>query len=154
MKFLYIFIGILTAIFSLVFMFPKEKPVKTVEKKEEIVKNFTRWYSPSQVSKGKQVFANNCASCHGYNAEKTIDWEKTLADYSYPPPPLNDKAHAWHHPYSQLVTIIKKGGKPYKGDMPAFKDTLSDKEIDEAIAYFQSFWSDKYYGYWMERGGK
>ena len=113
-----------------------------------------RWYTKEQVKNGQKVFAKNCASCHGYKAEKTIDWKKTLADGSYPPPPLNDKAHAWHHPYSQLVRIIKNGGASYGGKMPAFKNKLSDKEIDEAIAYFQSFWEDKYYTLWLERGGK
>ena len=113
-----------------------------------------RWYTAKQVILGKEVFAKNCASCHGYKAEKTIVWKKTLSDGSYPPPPLNDKAHAWHHPYSQMLRIIKNGGKSYDGKMPAFIDVLSDKEIDETIAYFQSFWSDEFYGYWSEREKK
>jgi mono/diheme cytochrome c family protein len=153
-KFSIIFISVFIGLSLLVLLFEEEKPIKEIAIKPQTEQNFQRWYTQSQVENGKQVFANNCASCHGYNAEKTKDWTKTLVDGSYPPPPLNDKAHAWHHPYSQLVSIIKKGGKPYKGNMPAFQDTLNDDEIDEAIAYFQSFWSDKYYGYWIQRGGK
>lgn len=113
-----------------------------------------RWYTQEQVIKGKDIFANNCASCHGYQAEKTVDWKKTLSDGSYPPPPLNDSAHAWHHPYSQLHDIIRNGGAQYGGKMPPFKDILADEEIESAIAFFQSFWRDKYYGYWLDRGGK
>jgi mono/diheme cytochrome c family protein len=109
-----------------------------------------RWYTKDQVNFGKEVFAQNCAVCHGYKAEKTINWKQTLSDGSYPPPPLNDKAHAWHHPYSQLSEIINNGGKSYGGKMPSFKDKLTQDEIDAAIAYFQSFWDDEHYGYWSE----
>lgn len=69
------------------------------------------------------------------------------------PPPLNDKAHAWHHPKSQLIEIIQKGGALYDGKMPPFENKLSDEEIKSAIAYFQSFWSDEVYKYWVDRVG-
>ncbi|MGA1931731.1 c-type cytochrome [Arcobacter sp. YIC-464] len=112
-----------------------------------------RWYTKEQVVFGEKVFSQNCASCHGYKAEKTIEWKKTLPDGSYPPPPLNDKAHAWHHPKWQLLEIISKGGALYDGKMPAFEDKLSKEEKEAAIAYFQSFWEDKYYNLWLEYGG-
>jgi len=35
--------------------------------------------------------------------------------------------------------------------MPPFEDTLSDEEIDAAIAYFQSKWNDEVYTLWSER---
>lgn len=112
-----------------------------------------RWYTKEQIIYGKEVFSKNCASCHGYNAEKTLDWKKTLADGSYPPPPLNDKAHAWHHPKWQLMEIITNGGASYDGKMPAFKDKLTVEEKDAAISYFQSFWSDEFYNLWFQNGG-
>ena len=37
--------------------------------------------------------------------------------------------------------------------MPAFEDKLSKEEKEAAIAYFQSFWEDKYYNLWLEYGG-
>jgi mono/diheme cytochrome c family protein len=112
-----------------------------------------RWYTKEQVSSGKEVFSKNCASCHGYNAEKTLDWKKNLADGSYPAPPLNDKAHAWYHPKWQLMEIITNGGASYDGKMPAFKDKLTLQEKDAAISYFQSFWSDEFYNLWVKNGG-
>lgn len=112
-----------------------------------------RWYTKDQVTFGKEVFSNNCAVCHGYKAEKTIDWKKTLPDGSYPPPPLNDKAHAWHHPKWQMLQIITNGGASYKGNMPAFGDKLTLKEKEAAIAYFQSFWDDKHYNLWLKYNG-
>lgn len=113
----------------------------------------TRWYSEEQVDAGQKVFSNNCAICHGQNAQKTVNWKKTLADGSYPPPPLNGSAHAWHHPYSQLFRIVSNGGKSYDGKMPPFKDKLTPKQREEAISYFQHFWSDKTYGQWIANGG-
>lgn len=109
-----------------------------------------RWYTEEQLVLGKDIFLNNCASCHGTKAEKTVDWMKTLPDGSYPAPPLNDKAHAWHHPKWQLMQIITEGGAPYDGKMPAFKDTLTIEEKEAAISYFQSFWSDKIYKIWVD----
>lgn len=119
--------------------------------KEETIPN--RWYTPTQVNLGEKVFSDNCAVCHGEKAEKTIDWKKTLADGSYPPPPLNDKAHAWHHPKWQMIQIITEGGKQYKGNMPAFGDKLTSKEKEAAIAFFQTFWDDKHYNLWIKYGG-
>lgn len=112
-----------------------------------------RWYTKEQVSFGKEVFAQNCAACHGYKAEKTKNWKQTLSDGSYPPPPLNDKAHAWHHPIKALRFTINEGGKPIGGVMPAFKDKLSSQDVDNVIAHIQSFWSDPYYEEWLKRNG-
>jgi len=113
-----------------------------------------RWYRPHQVSLGEQLYKNHCASCHGNQAQGlTADWKKTLADGSYPPPPLNGTAHAWHHPLPQLLRTIEQGGIPLGGVMPGFADKLKDNEKLAVIAYFQSYWPDEIYQYWLERGG-
>ena len=57
-----------------------------------------RWYSDEQVKQGEKVFATNCASCHGKNAEATKDWKKRDEKGNLVPPPLNGTAHPWHHP--------------------------------------------------------
>ena len=110
-----------------------------------------RWYSSEQVVAGKRLFSQYCASCHGKSAEATPDWKKTLADGSYPPPPLNGSAHAWHHPLAMLERIILKGGASYGGQMPAWEGTLTDQQVLEVIASFQSYWSDEIYNHWLER---
>ncbi len=110
-----------------------------------------RWYTQAQVVKGKKLFAANCASCHGLNAEKTVNWRKKLPDGSYPPPALNGTAHAWHHTLAQLMTRINDGGEKYGGKMPAFRGTLNDEEKKDVISYFQSFWNDQIYNSWKER---
>ena len=111
-----------------------------------------RWYTGDQLKLGKQVFADNCAVCHGSNAESIPNWKKTQADGSYPPPPLNGSAHAWHHSMSILTRTINEGGAKIGGKMPGFKDKLSEAEKTAAIAFFQSYWDERVYGIWIDNG--
>ena len=108
----------------------------------------SRWYSAEQVIHGNKVFQQNCAMCHGVNAEATPDWKQTDANGNFPPPPLNGTAHAWHHGLDVLREQIREGGAPVGGVMPPFKQVLNAEEIDQAIAYFQSKWSDELYEKW------
>ena len=114
----------------------------------------SRWYSQAQANAGAEVFANNCALCHGDDAQGTVaDWRQRLDDGSFPPPPLNGSAHAWHHPRSVLLQVIDTGGAPFGGNMPAFEDVLSEADKLAAIAYFQIYWSDETYSQWLQMGG-
>jgi thiol:disulfide interchange protein DsbC len=110
-----------------------------------------RWYSDEQVAAGKRLFQQNCAACHGQNAEATPDWKKTDANGNYPPPPLNGSAHAWHHDLDLLRRTIREGGTKLGGQMPAFEDRLNPVEIDSVIAFFQSQWPDEIYQRWAGR---
>lgn len=112
-----------------------------------------RWYTQTQVDAGRTLFQANCASCHGADAQGTENWTTTLADGSYPPPPLNGTAHAWHHPLAALRRTINIGSIQLGGKMPAFKGKFSNDDIDALIAFFQSKWEAKVYDAWMERGG-
>lgn len=113
-----------------------------------------RWFTQNQVAEGKAVFQTHCAECHGKEAQGLADdWRKTLTDGSYPPPPLNGTAHAWHHPLKMLQRNIQRGGIPLGGKMPSFKDKINDNEQLAAIAFFQNFWNDEIYNVWLERGG-
>ena len=112
-----------------------------------------RWYTQTQVDKGLVIYANNCARCHGKEAESTSKWRETLANGSYPPPPLNGTAHAWHHPLKALRRTIRSGGIPLGGTMPAFKNILNEEQTDAVIASFQSKWDKRIYDAWIERGG-
>jgi len=108
-----------------------------------------RWYFAEQADRGQVVFSNNCVVCHGKNAEATADWKTPDVNGAYPPPPLNGSAHAWHHPLSVLGRTVYLGGAPVGGQMPAFKDVLSETEIIDVIAHFQTYWSDPIYERWL-----
>lgn len=110
-----------------------------------------RWFTQKQFESGKQLFTTYCASCHGMRARGIVeDWKQQNPDGSFPPPPLDGSAHAWHHPMSVLVRQINEGGLKLGGTMPAFGDTLSEEEIIATIAYFQSFWDKKTYDRWVQ----
>jgi protein-disulfide isomerase/mono/diheme cytochrome c family protein len=111
----------------------------------------SRWYNQADVDKGSSLFKQNCSSCHGANAEGTLDWKKTDSYGKYPPPPLNGTAHAWHHSTELLKKTIQEGGIKLGGSMPPFKDKLSDADMDAVIAYFQSKWPDDVYQKWAGR---
>ena len=109
------------------------------------------WFDEATVDHGDQLFQQNCAVCHGGNAEGTLEWKQPDANGNYPPPPLNGSAHAWHHSMQQLARSIKQGGIKLGGVMPAFGDKLSDQDVLAVIAYFQSKWPEKVYQAWHDR---
>jgi thiol:disulfide interchange protein DsbC len=110
-----------------------------------------RWYGDEQVSQGEKLFRQNCAGCHGQNAEAIPDWKKTDANGDYPPPPLNGTGHAWHHDLDLLRRTVREGGAKLGGQMPAFEGALNTAEIDSVIAYFQSKWPDDLFQRWAGR---
>ena len=112
-----------------------------------------RWYTQAQVERGATVFDDNCASCHGGNAQGSFNWKTPLKDGSYPPPPLNGTGHAWHHPFDMLMGTISQGGAPIGGQMPAFEGKLSKDDQKAVISYFQSKWDKRIYDAWFERSG-
>jgi thiol:disulfide interchange protein DsbC len=106
------------------------------------------WYTPDQVNQGAQLYGDNCASCHGVNAEATANWKEKDSEGNFPPPPLNGTGHAWHHAPVQLRKTIQQGSIQLGGVMPEFASKLSDDDIDAVIAFFQSKWPDETYKKW------
>lgn len=107
----------------------------------------------AKVSRGGRLYRQNCAECHGRAAEGAPDWRQRDADGMFPPPPLNGTGHAWHHPRRMLHSVIAHGSPGGQGKMPAWRDRLSDEQIDDIITWFQSKWPDQVYAAWqrMER---
>lgn len=130
----------------------KEKPEPKIV--DDSFKN-KRWYTEHQYSQGKVIFSENCATCHG-NAGQGLaeNWKKPNPDGSFPPPPLNGTAHTWHHPMEILVQTINNGGAPYGGNMPAFREVLSEEEKIAVIAYIQNLWDQKTYDRWTNMNAK
>jgi mono/diheme cytochrome c family protein len=122
------------------------------EKKEDSKQS--RWYTQEMIQKGKPLYEQNCASCHGLKGQGTAKvWSEKLPNGRFPPPPLNSEAHAYHHPLKALRFTIQNGGKYVGGVMPAFNEKLNDEDTDNIIAYFQNFWGDEFYEEWLRRGG-
>lgn len=109
-----------------------------------------RLKDPALIARGEVLFKKHCATCHGARAEGAPNWRRRDADGFFPPPPLDDTAHAWHHPLDDLRTMIRYGSPPGQGRMPAWGNSLSSEDIDAVIAWFQSLWSPEVFAAWLE----
>ena len=110
----------------------------------------TRVRESFSIRYGARLFQANCATCHGDQGQGDPNWRQRGPHGKFPPPPLNGAGHAWHHPLKMLKYVIKNGSPGGQGNMPAWKDKLSDKEIDAIIAWFQSQWPDQVYNAWYQ----
>ncbi|MFQ5615749.1 MAG: c-type cytochrome [Anaerolineales bacterium] len=79
------------------------------------------------IARGAQLYAENCAACHGENGEGHVIPEA---------PALNGNEHAWHHPDGQLQRTILDGGQL----MPPFREQLSPQDAAAIIRYIQTWW--------------
>ena len=98
-----------------------------------------------QVAQGRQVYAANCASCHGANLEGQPNWQQDLPSGGRPAPPHDATGHTWHHNDQSLFTTVKYGGQAtapqgYQSNMPAFGNSLTDNEIWAALAFIKRSW--------------
>ena len=107
-----------------------------------------------QIALGQEVYAANCASCHGANMEGQPDWRRRNENGRMPAPPHDATGHTWHHADRQLFTITKLGVGAivpgYESDMPTFENVISDDEIAAALAFIKSTWPERERGFQAE----
>lgn len=97
------------------------------------------------VRRGVDVYAAQCAACHGVRLEGQPDWKRRGPDNRLPAPPHDASGHTWHHPDELLIRITKYGlaavvSGPYESNMPAYADVLSDADIRAVLSYIKSTW--------------
>jgi mono/diheme cytochrome c family protein len=99
---------------------------------------------PAVIARGKVVYAEQCASCHGAKLEGQPNWRERLPNGRLPAPPHDPTGHTWHHSDRQLFEMTKNGTAGmmpgYETDMPAYKDVLSDADILAVLSYIESTW--------------
>jgi len=100
-----------------------------------------------QIALGQEVYAQNCASCHGANLEGQSNWKRRLENGRMPAPPHDKSGHTWHHSDQDLFAITKLGVggvvPGYESDMLAFGEILSDEEIAAVLAFIKSTWPER-----------
>jgi len=99
---------------------------------------------PKLIARGKVVYDEQCARCHGAKLEGQPDWRHRLSNGRMPAPPHDATGHTWHHPDKQLFDLTKLGPGAlvpgYESDMPGFMDKLSDPDIWAVLSYIESTW--------------
>lgn len=100
---------------------------------------------------GAEIYAAQCASCHGAELEGAPDWRTPGPGGLYPAPPHDATGHTWHHDDTVLYDYVALGGTgtmakagvDYESGMLAYADVLSDAEIRDVLAFIKSTWPDR-----------
>ncbi len=100
---------------------PSTPTAQLVEKPEALIK---------PVGRGAELYIANCQLCHG----------DQRGQGGVGAPPHNQGGHTWHHPDAQLKDWVING-KLGLAQMPDFKETLNESEIDEILTYIKTWWS-------------
>ncbi|MBI1299506.1 c-type cytochrome [bacterium] len=79
------------------------------------------------INMGEQVYAGNCATCHGDSGE---------GDSLYPA--LNNSGLLTAQDPGSAIQIVLHG----RGEMPAFADSLSSEEIAAVLSYVRTAWNN------------
>jgi ubiquinol-cytochrome c reductase cytochrome b subunit len=94
---------------------------------------------PGNATAGQTVFTTNCSSCHGASGTGTPSVG----------PPLAGNPDVSGDP-NKIIGIVVNGlqgqpiqGKTYPAQMPAWKGTLTNKQIADVITYIRSAWGNK-----------
>lgn len=92
--------------------------------------------TPDPLAATRGTYAKDCQSCHGPDGRggpvKLEDGTKLRV-------PSLREGHALRHPDSDFLKQIKEGGD----GMPAFKDKLSQQQIDEMIRFIRQEFQGK-----------
>ncbi len=104
-------------------------------------------HNAEQVARGRALYANHCATCHGTRLEGQPNWRVRKPDGRLPAPPHDVTGHTWEHSDESLFKVTKQGVGPfvspsYETDMQGFGGVLTDEEIWSVIAYIKSKWPE------------
>ena len=110
-----------------------------------------RELDPAQVLRAKALYEQYCLERDDV-VGKGQPGDRGIGDAGghFPPPPMEDSAHPWHHPTAVLLEMIREGSLQGQGKMPAWKGKLSEKDQQDVVAYIKSLWSDPVYQLWAK----
>lgn len=103
----------------------------------------------NRVARGAKLYQENCAQCHGPQAQGHPDWQRARSQGFSAAPPLNGSGTDIKLTRSAMVKVIKKGAK-HKGVMvmPAWQGRVSNEQILDIISWYQALWPVETYQAW------
>ncbi|KPK11885.1 MAG: hypothetical protein AMJ68_04140 [Acidithiobacillales bacterium SG8_45] len=130
----------------------EEKPVEgaalTASEQEQV--DAGRIFDVERIAKGARLFQENCAQCHGPEAQGHPDWERGRKEGFAAAPPLNGTGTDITLSKVRMMEIIRNGLKQ-KGEpvMPAWVGRVSDQDIEDVITWYQALWPADTYQAWQ-----
>ena len=94
---------------------------------------------PAQIGEGRDLYAAQCAACHGKDLQGEFAWRIPSADGRIKAPPLGPMGHTYEHSDDALKAMIAEGAGVSEF-MPRFAGHLSETEIWAVLAYIKSTW--------------
>jgi mono/diheme cytochrome c family protein len=106
-------------------------------------------FDPSKIARGAKIFDENCAQCHGPQAQGHPDWGTPGEGSFAAAPPLNGTGNEPKHTKSELLNVIRKGARKNGLEiMPAWQGRLSSQDMEDVMTWFQSLWPPEVYKEW------
>lgn len=90
--------------------------------------------SDNRIATGAELYAENCAGCHGEPGVSAPPLEGA--------PPHDETGHTWHHADRMLFEWVLDG-PPLAERMPAFRGMLSEEQVLAVLAYIKSRWPEE-----------
>jgi cytochrome c len=94
----------------------------------------------------KEIYQNNCASCHGAGGKPDSD-SPLFKELGVLPANFTDPLFSSREPSKDWFLVVKEGGaaKGFSEIMPAFKEILSDLQIKKVVSYIKTLAGDHGY---------
>jgi mono/diheme cytochrome c family protein len=108
----------------------------------------------NRIARGARLYQENCAQCHGPEAQGHPDWQHAKQQGYAAAPPLDGTGPAIKRRKAEMMAVIRNGlkqdGVPV---MPGWKGRVSDDEIEDVITWYQALWPEQVYARWRQLDG-
>lgn len=115
-----------------------------------------RLFDAASLARGARLYEQQCAQCHGPQAQGHPDWQTPSDGKFAAAPPLNGTGNDWKRTRQDLAAVIKNGVRRQSDQaeiMPAWKGRYSERDIEDVINWLQSQWPAEVYDAWNKAQG-
>ncbi len=105
------------------------------------------------VTRGAELYAENCVVCHQADLSGDPDWKTPAKDGGFRPPPHDSTGHTWHHADDVLAAIVLTGYDfPVpESRMPQFAGTLTEDDVRAILEFIKTSWGPDERAYQWEQ---